>query len=124
MKHTHVHPPPPPPPGRLLPLSRLRRIVPGMGTFFTSLHLVQAFKEYDAVFSISKCGSFVCVSQCFSMCARVEFGAYLLSPLSCGRSGWASKVTLTRHRSSQAEGQGREQMCVRVWRGVGHVFTP
>lgn len=42
-------------PRRLLPLSRLRRIVPGMGTFFMSLHLVQAFKEYDAVFSISKC---------------------------------------------------------------------
>lgn len=92
--------------------------MPGMGTFFTSLHLVQAFKEYDAVFSISKCVSFVCVSQCISMCAQVEFGAYSLSPLSLSCSGRASNATLTRHRSSQA---GRKCLCV-CEEGLGTYF--
>ncbi|KAJ9533609.1 hypothetical protein QJQ45_026671, partial [Haematococcus lacustris] len=33
--------------------SRLRRLVPQLGNFFTSLRLVDAFREYDAVFALS-----------------------------------------------------------------------
>ncbi|KAL6756635.1 IMP-specific 5'-nucleotidase-domain-containing protein [Haematococcus lacustris] len=34
--------------------SRLRRLVPQLGNFFTSLRLVDAFREYDAVFALSR----------------------------------------------------------------------
>ena len=34
--------------------SRLRRLIPGIGTFFTPLKLVEAFREYDAVFALSR----------------------------------------------------------------------
>ncbi|KAG2425106.1 hypothetical protein HXX76_014015 [Chlamydomonas incerta] len=34
--------------------SRLRRLIPGIGTFFTPLKLVEAFREYDAFFALSR----------------------------------------------------------------------
>lgn len=34
--------------------SKLKRIVPTVGSFFTPLRLVEAFKEYDAVFHLSR----------------------------------------------------------------------
>lgn len=33
---------------------RLRRLVPQLGNFFTQLKLVDAFREYDAVFALSR----------------------------------------------------------------------
>ncbi|GLC52785.1 hypothetical protein PLESTB_000668100 [Pleodorina starrii] len=34
--------------------SRLRRLIPGIGAFFTPLKLVEAFREYDAFFALSR----------------------------------------------------------------------
>ncbi|KAG2486034.1 hypothetical protein HYH03_015242 [Edaphochlamys debaryana] len=34
--------------------SRLRRLIPNIGTFFTPLKLVEAFREYDAFFALSR----------------------------------------------------------------------